>query len=152
MALKSKKLARPTTKSPKEDADPLGLLPALHAKLKEAYYAQLRAFLAATSSSEESSRPRVGASSTRGRSREAPSASPSGSPSIPAMRRASLGWSANWRRRSPNSRMSICQTRRPTIRKECTSPAYSPESQFGWPGPSGGGESSAVADRFGRRR
>ena len=40
-----KKLARRTTRAPKEDADPLGLLSALHAKLKEAYYAQLRAFL-----------------------------------------------------------------------------------------------------------
>jgi hypothetical protein len=41
----SKKVTRPTTRTPAQDADPVGLLPALYAKLAEAYYAQLRAFL-----------------------------------------------------------------------------------------------------------
>jgi hypothetical protein len=41
----SKKLARATIRTPNEDADPLGLFPALYARLKEAYYARLRAFL-----------------------------------------------------------------------------------------------------------
>jgi hypothetical protein len=41
----SKKITRPTTRTRNEDPDPVGLLPALHAKLAEAYYAQLRAFL-----------------------------------------------------------------------------------------------------------
>jgi hypothetical protein len=41
MTLKSKKVTRPTIRTPKEDADPLGFA----AKLAEAYHAQLRAFL-----------------------------------------------------------------------------------------------------------
>ena len=41
----SKKIARPTIRTLKEDADPVGLLPTLSAKLAEAYHAQLRAFL-----------------------------------------------------------------------------------------------------------
>jgi hypothetical protein len=40
-----KKLARPTTRKPDENADPVGLFPKLSEKLKEAYQAQLRAFL-----------------------------------------------------------------------------------------------------------
>ena len=40
-----KKLARPTTRKPNQDADPVGLFPALSEKLKEAYQAQLDAFL-----------------------------------------------------------------------------------------------------------
>ncbi len=39
--MKTKKVARPTSRTPQEDADPLGFA----AKLREAYYAQLRAFL-----------------------------------------------------------------------------------------------------------
>jgi hypothetical protein len=45
MALTTKKFARPTTTAPNDGPDPLGLLPALSAKLKEAYYVRLRAFL-----------------------------------------------------------------------------------------------------------
>jgi hypothetical protein len=40
-----KKVTTPTTRTPDQAADPMGLLPALCAKLAEAYYAQLRAFL-----------------------------------------------------------------------------------------------------------
>jgi hypothetical protein len=45
MKATSKKLVRPTSRTPQEDADPVGLFPALYAKLKAAYHAQLRAFL-----------------------------------------------------------------------------------------------------------
>ena len=44
----SKKVARPTTRTPKEDADPVGFASVLaekSAKLEEAYHARLRAFL-----------------------------------------------------------------------------------------------------------
>jgi hypothetical protein len=40
-----KKLARPTTRKPNQGPDPVGLFPALSEKLKEAYQAQLHAFL-----------------------------------------------------------------------------------------------------------
>ena len=40
-----KKVTSPTIRTPNEDADPLGLLPALYAKLAETYYAQLSVFL-----------------------------------------------------------------------------------------------------------
>jgi hypothetical protein len=40
-----KKVTRPTIRTPNEDADPMGLLPALYAKLAETYYAQLSVFL-----------------------------------------------------------------------------------------------------------
>jgi hypothetical protein len=46
--MKPKKVARPTSRTPKEDADPLGFASVLaetSAKLEEAYHAQLRVFL-----------------------------------------------------------------------------------------------------------
>ena len=45
MTLTSKKFARPTTTAPNDGPDPVGLLPALVAELKDAYHAQLRALL-----------------------------------------------------------------------------------------------------------
>jgi hypothetical protein len=45
MTLKSRKLVRPTSRTPKEDADPLGLFPALSEQLKQTYDAEVRAFL-----------------------------------------------------------------------------------------------------------
>jgi hypothetical protein len=48
MALKLKKLARPTTRAPKEDRDPVGFARVLTktiAELKDAYRALLRVFL-----------------------------------------------------------------------------------------------------------
>jgi hypothetical protein len=41
----AKRVARPPIKPPHPDPDPLGFFPALHAKLEEAYDAQLLAFL-----------------------------------------------------------------------------------------------------------
>ena len=48
MKLTSKKVARPTTRTPSDDPDPLGFgtkLAEIIAELKDAYHARLRAFL-----------------------------------------------------------------------------------------------------------
>ena len=139
MALTSKKRARPTTKSPKEGADPLGLLPSRYiAKLKEAYYARLHAFLGRNhSSSDDSRRPRVG-TSWRG---HGPGTPVSFDLMITVYPRDATGFArAVGALETPVAEPSdeISPTRSPTIRRRVLTTIFG--EQFGCPDPSGGGE------------
>ena len=97
MALTSKKRARPTTKSPNDGPDPLGFgatLAEIIAELQDAYRARLHAFLRKFTL-VNSRRPRADTSSLWSRRRAAPSASTSGSHSIPPMRPVSFARTAH---------------------------------------------------------